>query len=477
MTQSFFHLLETRAREIDSLLCVGLDPHPAELTEPGAAGVRSFCLRMIQATADLALAYKPNIAFFEALGSEGWMVLEEVMRAIPQGIPVIIDAKRGDISSTAKAYVEAIFHRLGADAVTINAYMGYDSVQPFLCCPGKGVFLLCKTSNPGSVDIQDLPLASGNAPYRLYEKVALMAQEWNVDNNIGLVVGATQPAAMHRLRLLTPDLWFLTPGIGAQGGDLHEALQAGLRNDGLGMLVPVSRGISQAADPRQAALDLVQAMRAEQAARRARAILTAGEMPELFAHLADGLLQAGCIRFGKFTLKSGLVSPIYIDLRQIISLSSLLAEVSTAYVPVLRELEFDRIAALPYAALPIVTAISLQTGWSFIYPRKEMKEYGTRAEIEGHYHEGEQVVIVDDLATTGGSKFEIIEKLTAAGLKIKDIVVLIDRQSGAAQALAEAGYTLHSVFTLTGLLNYWEKTARIPPEQIAEVRQFLLQTQ
>jgi uridine monophosphate synthetase len=477
MTQSFFSMLETRARQIDSLLCVGLDPHPDECSEPGAAGVRSFCLRMIQATADLALAYKLNIAFFEALGSEGLAALENVIRAIPKGIPVVIDAKRGDISSTARAYVNAIFHHLGADAVTVNPYLGYDSVQPFLCCPGKGVFLLCKTSNPGSVDLQDLPLASGNAPYRLFEKVALMAQEWNVDNNIGLVVGATQPTALRRLRLLTPDLWFLAPGIGAQGADLHEALQAGLRSDGLGMLVPVSRGISRAADPHQAALELVQAMRAEQATRRARTALTAGEMPELFAHLADGLLQVGCIRFGKFTLKSGLVSPIYIDLRQIITLPSLLAEVSTAYVPVLRELEFDRIAALPYAALPIATAISLQTGWPFIYPRKEMKGYGTRAEIEGHYHEGEQVVIVDDLATTGGSKFEIIQKLTAAGLKVKDVVVLIDRQSGAAQALADAGYTLRSVFTLTGLLDYWEKTARIPAEQIGEVREFLLQTQ
>jgi uridine monophosphate synthetase len=190
-------------------------------------------------------------------------------------------------------------------------------------------------------------------------------------------------------------------------------------------------------------------------------------------HLAEGLLEAGCVRFGEFTLKSGLKSPIYLDLRQLVSYPRLLAEVARSYLPILRGLNFDRMAALPYAALPIATAIAMHNQQPFIYPRKEVKEYGTRAEIEGQYHPGERVVVIDDLATTGGSKFEAIEKLTGAGLSVMDIVVLIDRQSGAAEALAKAGYHLHAVLTLSGLLDHWESIHRIPPDQIAAVRSFL----
>ena len=151
--------------------------------------------------------------------------------------------------------------------------------------------------------------------------------------------------------------------------------------------------------------------------------------------LADGLLDAGCIKFGAFTLKSGLQSPIYIDLRQIITYPKLLAQIGAAYLPILETLKFDRIAGLPYAAIPIATAISLQGNYPMIYPRKEVKSYGTKAEIEGEFHAGETAVIIDDLATTGGSKFEAIEKLTGVGLIVKDVVVLVDRQSGAKKSL------------------------------------------
>ena len=189
--------------------------------------------------------------------------------------------------------------------------------------------------------------------------------------------------------------------------------------------------------------------------------------------LADGLLSAGCIKFGEFTLKSGLTSPIYIDLRRIITHPKLLEQVSAAYLPLLKDLKFDRIAGLPYAAIPIATAISLAGNYPMIYPRKEAKSYGTKAEIEGEYRAGETVVVIDDLATTGGSKFEAIEKLTGAGLVVKDVLVLVDRQSGAKESLAQAGYSLHAVLTIGQLLAYWEGNGKVEKSKIEETRKFL----
>ena len=191
------------------------------------------------------------------------------------------------------------------------------------------------------------------------------------------------------------------------------------------------------------------------------------------ASLADELLSAGCIKFGSFTLKSGLQSPIYIDLRQIISHPKLLSQVAESYKSLISNLQFSRIAGLPYAAIPIATAISLQGNYPMIYPRKETKTYGTKADIEGEYHQGETVLIIDDLATTGGSKFEAIEKLTSAGLVVKDIVVLIDRQSGAKESLSQAGYNLHTVLTISQLLEYWEETGKVDKDKIEETRKFL----
>jgi uridine monophosphate synthetase len=406
--------------------------------------------------------------------------LKQVIAAIPAEIPVILDAKRGDIASTAKAYAQAAFGYLGAGAITVNPYLGYDSLEPFLNNPQRGVFLLCKTSNPGSSDLQELSVVSqAGSSLMLYEAVARLAQEWNRSDNLGLVVGATDPHAIARVRAVAPDLWILAPGVGAQGGDLQAALRAGLRLDGSGLLLNVSRSLSRSTDPRQAAEELRQAInrqRAEVIKSRAglqRQVSTGESHGEENYHLADALLEAGCIRFGRFTLKSGIISPIYIDLRRLVSHPQLLSRVAQAYLPLLAKLSFDRLAALPYAAIPIATAISLMSGYPVIYPRKEAKAYGTAAEIEGEYSPGEKVVVIDDLATTGGSKFEAIDKLAAAGLSVEEVVVLVDRQSGASEALAEAGYRLSAVFTLTGLLDYWQRSGKVPEEQISAVREFM----
>lgn len=469
---SFFAYLQERVAAVQSLLCVGLDPHPQDLRENTPLAAAEFCQCLIRATADQAACFKPNIAFFEALGADGLAVLRDVIASIPAGIPVILDAKRGDIASTAEAYAKAAFGYFGADAITVNPYLGYDALEPFLRQPEKGAFLLCKTSNPGASDLQNLKLEYP-APSTLYEAVASLANDWNQNDNLGLVVGATDPQALARVRAISPQQWILAPGVGAQGGDLRAALQAGLRSDGWGLLLPVSRSLSRAKDPRQAAEELRQEINRQRADLVESRVGLPPQAQVSQNPLADALLDAGCVRFGQFTLKSGMQSPIYIDLRRLISHPELLAMVAEAYLPLLKGLSFDRLAALPYAAIPIATAISLKSGWPVIYPRKEVKAYGTAAEIEGDYSPGERVVVIDDLATTGGSKFEAITKLVSVGLRVEDIVVLVDRQSGARQALSQAGYHLSAVFTLTGLLDYWQSTGRVPEEQALAVREFL----
>ena len=476
--ESFFPFLERRVDDCSSLLCVGLDPHIDELGSPTAASAREFCLRLVKAAAPYAASFKPNAAFFEAHGAEGWTALREVIDAIRlesqrlgSHIPVILDAKRGDIASTAEAYARSAFELLGADAITLSPYLGRDSIEPFIRDREKGAFLLCKTSNPGSGDVQDLPIAgAGASSMPLHMRVAQLAAEWNTRDNIGIVVGATYPGTLAEVRALAPHLWILVPGVGAQAGDLDAALRAGLRPDGKGMLINVSRGISRAADPRLAAADLRDAINA---GRSAAAAIDRGQPGTAVAALADGLLEAGCVQFGEFTLKSGLLSPIYFDLRRLITHPRLLRQVGASYLSVLGTLQFDRIGAVPYAAIPIATSIALQGDLPMIYPRKEAKDYGTMAQIEGAYAAGETIVLIDDLATTGGSKFEAIDKLKAAGLLVRDIVVLIDRESGALQALRQAGYQLHAVLTITQLLNYWEGTGAVKADRIGAARDFI----
>ena len=189
--------------------------------------------------------------------------------------------------------------------------------------------------------------------------------------------------------------------------------------------------------------------------------------------LADGLLDAGCVKFGEFTLKSGAKSPIYIDLRRLVAFPELLNQAATAYADIMQGLAFDQLAALPYAAMPIGTAISLVGNWGMVYPRKEVKGYGTKAEVEGVFEAGQTVVVIDDLISSGGSKIEGIEKLTSVGLNVDDIVVLIDRQPEGVDFMGEHGYKLHSVFTLPELLDHWEESGKVDAAMIAKAREFL----
>ncbi len=263
--ETFFSFLERRVDDSSSLLCIGLDPHIPDLKEPTAASALDFCLNLVKQTARYAAAFKPNSAFFEVFGAEGWTALKHVIEAISEEssrlgsrIPIILDAKRGDIASTADAYAQSAFETLGADCITLNPYLGKDSIEPFIKDHEKGVFLLCKTSNAGSMDLQNLlvmPMGS-DTPMPLYLYVAKLAAQWNEKNNVGVVVGATHPQIMEMIRAAVPDLWFLAPGVGAQGGELETTLRAGLRKDGKGVLLPVSRAIARAENPGKAAAEL-----------------------------------------------------------------------------------------------------------------------------------------------------------------------------------------------------------------------------
>src|SRR5262245_47360521 len=244
----FLDRLLDAGRRNQSLLCVGLDPDPQRIPAALQAApdpVYAFCAAIVEATADLVCAFKPNIAFFEALGPSGIETLRQLIATMPRDVPVILDAKRGDVGSTAAAYATAIFDQLGADAVTLSPYLGGDALAPFLAYSDRGCFILCKTSNPGSADIQDLTLTSGA---RIYEEVAQRTRdEWTANGNAGLVVGATYPEVLRRIRELCPDLPLLVPGVGAQGGELAAAARAAVDAHSERAIVNVSRSILYAA--------------------------------------------------------------------------------------------------------------------------------------------------------------------------------------------------------------------------------------
>jgi orotidine-5'-phosphate decarboxylase len=231
---NFLTMLRTAQQQNASLLCVGLDPEPSRFPDHiygDANKIYDFCAAIVDATADLAIAFKPQIAYFAAHRAEGQLerLMEHIRRVAPQ-VPIILDAKRGDIGSTAEQYAIEAFERYGADAVTLSPFMGFDSVQPYLKHHNKGAFLLCRTSNPGGDDLQNQRLATVAGQPKMYEHIAGLAQgPWNFNGQLGLVVGATYPEEIERVRELAPTLPLLIPGVGAQGGDAVATVKAGLR--------------------------------------------------------------------------------------------------------------------------------------------------------------------------------------------------------------------------------------------------------
>ncbi len=446
VAKDFFGKLSESVDRTGSALCVGLDPRPQNLPDRFklfSDPLLEWNLHVIESTEGLAAAYKPNIAFYEALGRAGFDLLKRTIDAIPLDTPVILDAKRGDIGSTAEAYARAVFDVWGVDAVTVNPFLGRDSIKPFVERVDKGVFLLCHTSNQGASDVQEVP--SPVEP--LYIRMAREIHRWSDYGNVGLVVGATFPESIAYVREVSPEAWMLIPGVGAQGGDLERAVRSGKRSDGKGVLVNVSRGISLAPDAREAA---------EQFHRRISEALESPALPPepLALTLVDDLFELGAVQFGDFLLASGRRSSVYIDLRRIIGDPGTMRKMASLYASQIAGMprKPDLIAAVPYGALPIATVVSQATGLPLIYPRKEVKDHGTRQPIEGVYSAGKRAVLVEDLVTSGGSVLEAAEKLRSEGIEVTDAVVYLDRESGAGERLREAGISLHAALKLSQLL-------------------------
>ena len=506
---NFFKLLSDAWAGRRTLLCVGLDPRPkAEGDDPRAAAAEILAdnRRLIDATAEHVACYKPNIAFYEAWGSAGWDALKATIDYIPKGIPVLLDAKRGDIDFTARAYARAAFRELEADAVTLNPYLGRDAAEPFLEYPGAGIFLLCRTSNPRAGTFQDF-IVGGSAvddaaptePGRvvgiaetqaepLYLRVARECVSWS--DRVGLVVAGNDAAALRRVRAAAPGAWFLAPGIGAQGGDLSEAWMAGARADGLGVIPAVSRAVSAAPDPGAAAAALrrssveawEKALEDQTSKSECRdpgrvvhrgteldAELDAGTELEILGRrikekLLRGLVETGCFRVGEFTLKSGIRSPFYIDLRSVVSDMDLLETAAQAYAFLARDLVYDRLGGIPAAALPLATAVALNLKKPLVWPRMPVKEHGTGNRVEGSFRRGEKVLLLDDLITTGSSKLEAVEILRGEGLEVEDLGILIERGVRGRRDMEAAGIRLHSFLHVRELITLCVSVGLVDPE-------------
>lgn len=410
----FFERIQQRVDTLDTTLMLGIDPHEATSAEEAYRWSKA----LLTSIGPHVVGVKPNIAFFErfpgGLDALATLVAET-------DLPVLLDAKRGDIGSTAEAYASAAYDRIGADAVTLHATLGRESVAPFLR-PGKGVFVLARTSNPGAGVLQELPTPMG--PF--YRALAAEALTWGPD--IGLVVGATVPPAVSALRSAHPDAWLLTPGVGAQGGDIRPDTRT---------LVPVSRGISAADDPLAAALVLAARLRPVPRPLPPRPLL-------------DALITADCIRTGAFTLRSGATSTVYVDCRTLVGHPRLLSAIAVAIGQ--RLPDCDRIVGVPTAGLPLGTALSILRGLPLLYTRTATKGHGTGKRVEGPYACDDRAVLIDDVATSGTSLLEALTPLRDVGIVVEHAFVIVDRQEGARQALAARGVQLHALFTLDDLL-------------------------
>lgn len=489
--ESFLERLRKRW-EKGNFVCVGLDSQYDRIPEAVRKGVGvekaifEFNKEIVDATHDLVCAYKPNIAFYEAQGKKGLTALIKTTRYIHTkypGIPVILDAKRADIGNTNRGYVEAAFNIIGVDAITVHPFLGREALEPFLEQKDKGIIVLCRTSNPGAGEFQDLVVKHpklGKVP--IYQVVAYqVANEWNKNGNCALVVGATYPEELAEVRKIAPDLPFLIPGIGKQGGDVEKTVKAGQNNQSAGIIINSSRGIIFASK----GADFAQAARRETEILRGMINQYRGSSEKLTKtqeKLALSLFDAGAIQFDfkkGWRLKlheenpNAPLSPFYIDLRRLQSDLAAKREAVTALIEQAEGLKYDCLAGVPLAAVALVSTMADRTAKPQITPRMDKKTHGEIRKVDGVYQKGEIALLVDDLVTRADSKLEAIEALKENGLVVKDVVVVFDREQGGAEQLAEKGYTLHAALKIKPTLEFYVRAGKITQEQLNHVLDYL----
>ncbi|MDJ0578322.1 MAG: bifunctional orotidine-5'-phosphate decarboxylase/orotate phosphoribosyltransferase [Xenococcaceae cyanobacterium MO_234.B1] len=479
---TFFEKLTGAIERHQSLLYVGLDPDPEvwpkhygswETVSRHLWGLQEWLQFLITETADLACAYKLTLEFYRALGASGLELLSQTLKAIPAHIPVILDAQHSGLN-TSTIFAQTIFAEWQVDAVTLNAYTGQDEVAPFLLYPDKAVFILCVTANPSAAILQEYPTAE--SPF--YLQLVKEAQTWGTPEQVGLEVGVS-PEVLARVRSLAPERLILAGDLSTEGSDLNKTLEAGLNANGDGLLVPVPQewlSRENLREPIRTLRDEINQVRVKVAQGNPTCSVWLPDVCLLEQHphkeLILQLYDIGCLHFGEFVQASGATFPYYIDLRTIISHPQVFEQVLSAYAEILSSLSFDRIAGIPYGSLPTATGLGLRLNFPLVFPRKEVKAHGTRRLVEGKFCEGETVVVIDDILITGRSVTEGAKKLESVGLKVQDIVVLIDHEEGVRERLENKGYRSHAVLKISEIAQTLSEAGRLKPEQL----QLLLKT-
>ena len=496
---NFFTSLTEAINSRQSLMVTGLDPNP-EMFRTWADGkglsnrsalsqARAWCKSVIDATEHHVCAFKPSLGFYQAMGSAGLELLQEIRELIPADLPLIIDIKHGDLN-TSTAIAGYLFKTLMADAVTINPLSGHDIAAPFLVYPGKGIVLNCHSSNPAARLIQHHP----NDDNPLYLQLIQEAQAWGTPEQLLLEVGTGDPAILSRVRQAAPERFVMLRSIWGEGTNLQELLKAGLNSTGDGLLLPLPQNLlndrnidvlvmaikNEVNQARTIAHDAAQtkSLSSNQAPEQCRIWLQSKPAVHAGANnvlrtLVIDLYDIRCLLFGRFQQASGQIFNYYIDLRQIISDPALFQRVLSCYATLLNDLHFDRIAGIPYGSLPTATGLSLQLHKPLIYPRKEVKAHGTRRMIEGEFNSGDRIAVVDDILITGGSVLEGVGKLTASDLEVKDVVVFLDHggrhDTRAKERLTDAGIALHAVLTLDEIADILLASERITADQAQDL--------
>lgn len=432
-------------------LCVGLD-----VVADADTSLYEKAKMIVEATADIAAAYKPNDAFYAGQGSEGIAQLEELVGYIKELAPdtlVIWDAKRADIANTNNGYA-AQQERLGAEGITIHPYLGGEAVKPLLSNEDNIGFVLGHTSNPGAGEFQHLQLQSGEMLWEHVVKNVAEGDQWQHGAARGLVLGATYPEELAKARHLAgDDVVFLVPGVGKQGGDLDKSVRGAMNADGNGFIINVSSGISKAENHkgevtvrsiRKAALGFHKRTKEvwEDAKQNPQPSYYEKMFLDFDMRLGRQLLDEKCLNFGKFTLKSGMDSPVYMDLRAAITDPDVRSNITQIYVDMVERQEemrgrkFDLIAGNPQAATAFGTLVADRMHRRLIQPRAgEAKDHGLKRKVEGRFEEGEDVHLIEDLTTTASSVMETAVQLEEAGLVLAGVSTLIDREQGGTKRL------------------------------------------